>query len=96
VAAGLVIEFAFDALGLAPTGPRHAKIVEASVTWNYTTFLNVGFLLLTAVLLVRFIRTGGAQMLRMMDAAPPGPHDQEDHDGPHGHDGHGDHSGHSG
>jgi uncharacterized membrane protein YraQ (UPF0718 family) len=77
VVSGLAIEFAFDTLGLIPSGPRHAKIVEASVTWNYTTFLNTAFLLLTAVLLVRFIRTGGVQMLRMMDAPSGG--DQGDH-----------------
>jgi uncharacterized protein len=83
VAAGLAIEFLFDALGLIPSGPRHPKIVEASVTWNYTTFLNIAFLLLTAVLLVRFLRTGGVEMLRAMNA-PSAPGGQDEH-GSHGH-----------
>lgn len=62
------------------------------VTWNYTTVLNIAFLLLAAVLLWRFLRTGGAAMLRMMDSstddAHPGPHDRGhsssavEHDGP--------------
>jgi hypothetical protein len=43
-------------------------VIEASVTWNYTTFLNIAFLALSAVLVVRFLRTGGPQMLRMMKA----------------------------
>jgi hypothetical protein len=62
--AGLVVEVLFQALGLVPD-ERDAKVIEASVTWNYTT-LNIAFLALSAVLVVRFLRTGGPQMLRMM------------------------------
>ena len=40
------------------------------MTWNYTTFLNIAFLVLTAVLVVRFLRTGGPAMLRMMERPP--------------------------
>ena len=35
VAAGFVVEILFGALGIIPTGPREATVVEASVTWNY-------------------------------------------------------------
>jgi uncharacterized protein len=66
VAAGLVVEFLFDGLGLIPS-ERDAKVVEASVTWNYTTFLNIIFLALAAVLVGRFVRTGGLPMLRRMN-----------------------------
>jgi uncharacterized membrane protein YraQ (UPF0718 family) len=91
VLAGLVVELAFDAVGLIPTGPRHAKVIEASVTWNYTTFLNIVFLTLTLVLLVRFVRTGGVEMLRAMNA----PTGRGGHHDPHGGNGdHGDHGGH--
>ena len=45
---------------------RDAKVVEASIHLNYTTVLNVLFLVLAAVLVVRFLRTGGPAMLRMM------------------------------
>jgi uncharacterized membrane protein YraQ (UPF0718 family) len=65
--AGLAIELLFDALGIIPTGPRHAKVIEAHVAFNYTSVLNVLFLILAAVLVVRFIRTGGAEMLRRMN-----------------------------
>ncbi len=65
VAAGLVVELLFGGLGLVPD-ERTAKVVEASVTWNYTTILNLIFLALAAVLVVRFARTGGPAMLRMM------------------------------
>ena len=67
VAAGLLVGFVFDALGLVPTGPRHAKVIEASVHFDYTSVLNVLFLVLAAVLAVRFVKTGGVAMLRMMD-----------------------------
>ncbi len=71
VAAGLVVELLFGAVGLVPA-QRAAKVVEASVTWNYTTVLNLAFLALAAVLVVRFVRTGGAPMLRMMGGPPAG------------------------
>ena len=66
VGAGLIVEFAFDSLGLIPRGPRHAKVIEAHVTLNYTSVLNILFLGLAAALVVGFLRTGGPAMLRMM------------------------------
>jgi hypothetical protein len=69
VAAGLVVELLFGAVGLVPD-ERAAKVVEASVTWNYTTILNFVFLTLAAVLVVRFLRTGGPAMLKMMGGPP--------------------------
>ena len=68
---GLAVELLFQAIGLAPT-ERHAKIVEASITWNYTTILNIAFLALAALLVWRFIATGGLPMLKMMNAPPSG------------------------
>src|SRR5216117_3787306 len=76
VAAGLIVEFVFDGLGLIPE-QRSAKVVEASITWNYTTILNLVFLALAAVLVVRFLRTGGPAMLKMMSG--PAAHGASDH-----------------
>ncbi|MEA2461179.1 MAG: uncharacterized protein QOH90_1356 [Actinomycetota bacterium] len=64
--AGYVIEVLFGVLGLVPD-ERHADVIEASVTWNYTTFLNIIFLLVSALLVMRFLKTGGRDMLKMMD-----------------------------
>jgi uncharacterized membrane protein YraQ (UPF0718 family) len=75
VAAGFVVEFLFGALGLVPTGARHANVVEAHVAWNYTTVLNIVFLGLATVLLWRFFRTKGMAMLRMMDKPMDEGHD---------------------
>ena len=69
VAAGYLVELLFGGLGLIPT-ERNAKVVEASIEWNYTTVLNIVFLILAGALLVRFVRTGGMQMLRMMGGSP--------------------------
>jgi hypothetical protein len=69
VAAGLLVELAFDAVGLVPK-ERAAKVVEAAITWNYTTVLNLVFLAVAAVLVVRFLRTGGPAMLKMMGGPP--------------------------
>jgi len=67
VAAGLFVEFVFDGLGIVPQ-KRNAKVVEASVTFNYTTILNIMFLGLAAVLIWRYFRHGGGvRMLKMMN-----------------------------
>jgi uncharacterized membrane protein YraQ (UPF0718 family) len=68
-AAGYVIELVFSPLGLVPD-ERTAKVVESSVSWNYTTWLNIVFLVPALALLWRFVRTGGVPMLRMMGGAP--------------------------
>lgn len=65
VVAGYVVEFVFGGLGLIPD-QADAKLPTEGITWNYTTWLNLVFLTLAAVLLVRFGRTGGPTMLRMM------------------------------
>jgi uncharacterized protein len=69
VAAGLIVEVLFSALGLVPD-ERNAKVVDAGVTWNYTTVLNIVFLILAAVLVIRAVKTGVVPMLRMMDEPP--------------------------
>jgi uncharacterized membrane protein YraQ (UPF0718 family) len=63
--AALAVEFLFQAAGLVPSG-RHAQIVEASISLNYTAILNVVFLVIAGLLVVRFLRTDGPEMLRMM------------------------------
>jgi uncharacterized membrane protein YraQ (UPF0718 family) len=78
VAAGLAIEFLFDGLGLIPSR-RAAKVMEASVTWNYTTYLNIVFLALAAALVWRFVRTGGLPMLKMMNKPMDRGHDHAAH-----------------
>jgi hypothetical protein len=42
-------------------------VVEASIGWNYTTWLNIAFLAFAANLIWRFVSTGGVPMLRMMN-----------------------------
>jgi uncharacterized membrane protein YraQ (UPF0718 family) len=72
--AGLIVDLIFKLTSLEPTGPRHAKVTNAGVSWNYTTVLNIVFLVLAAVLLARYFhRGGGLAMLRMM-AQPPDRH----------------------
>ncbi|MFD4547808.1 permease [Streptomyces sp. NPDC058251] len=77
VLAGYVVEFVFGGLGLIPD-QADAKIPTEGVSWNYTTWLNIAFLLLAATLVWRFVRTGGAAMLRTMDGAPE-PADRHGH-----------------
>ena len=78
VAAGYVIELVFAPLGLVPSGARHADIGDAGVRWNYTTVLNIVFLLVAVVLIWRFFTTGGRAMLAMMGG---GPDDMDSHGG---------------
>ncbi len=80
VVAGYLIEFVFTALGLVPA-ERAARVAAHGIQWNYTTVLNIIFLLLAAALLVRFFRSGGGPMLKMMGGAP------DQHSGEHAHEG---------
>jgi uncharacterized membrane protein YraQ (UPF0718 family) len=73
VVAGYAIEFLFGATGLVPS-TRNAKVTDAGISWNYTTWLNIAFLVLAAALVVRFARTGGLGMLRMMGGSPGDEH----------------------
>jgi len=86
VAAGYLVELLFGAAGLIPTH-RNATVMHAAFSWNYTTWLNIAFLVLAAVLVVRFVTTDGVPMLRMMGGSPD---DEHAHHHEHGHD----HSGH--
>jgi uncharacterized membrane protein YraQ (UPF0718 family) len=79
VIAGYIVEFLFGGLGLIPAD-RAARVAEEGIRWNYTTVLNIIFLLLAAALLVRFFRSGGAQMLKMMGGSP----DADEHAHQHG------------
>jgi len=65
-AAALLVELLFAALGLIPQ-QRNALVVEASINWDYTTWLNIAFLALAAYLVWRFVRSGGVPMLKMMN-----------------------------
>ncbi len=75
-AAGYIVEFLFGALGIIPQN-RNVVTVTEGIQWNYTTILNIIFLVLAAVLVIRFIRTGGLPMLRMMNAPD---HDMAQHE----------------
>jgi uncharacterized membrane protein YraQ (UPF0718 family) len=82
VLAGYAVELIFHWLDLVPQ-QRNARVVEAHVSWNYTTWLNMAFLLLAAVLLARFATSGGWAMLRKMGGGPDdhahGDHAHENH-----------------
>jgi uncharacterized protein len=93
VAAGYLVEIIFGGLGLVPSRAT-ARVAVTSVSLDYTTWLNIAFLLVAAVLVVRFLRTGGMPMLRMMNGPADG-HDHQRHDhGRHDQGGH-DHHGHA-
>jgi uncharacterized membrane protein YraQ (UPF0718 family) len=86
VVAGIVVQFLFEGLGLTRSS-RNAKVEMAAVHWNYTTYLNIVFLCLGAVLTWRFFRTDGVEMLRTMNE--PLGDDAHVHDHAHAHHSHG-------
>lgn len=69
--AAYVVELVFYAIGLVPH-ERKAQVVEAAFRWNYTTVLDLIFLAIAALLLVRFATTGGPKMIKMMTRQPAG------------------------
>jgi uncharacterized membrane protein YraQ (UPF0718 family) len=78
VTAGYIVELLFGAAGLIPS-QRNATVMEAGISWNYTTWLNIAFLALAAVLVVRFVKTGGVPMLRAMGGSPDAENDHCHH-----------------
>ncbi|HEX3569288.1 MAG TPA: permease [Acidobacteriaceae bacterium] len=77
-AAALVVEGIFGVLHLIPT-QRNAMIMHEAITWNYTTVLNIIFIALSGVLLIRFLKTGGPAMLREMGGAASDPNAEPHH-----------------
>jgi uncharacterized membrane protein YraQ (UPF0718 family) len=63
--AGYLTEILFKVLHLTPHF-RNAKVLDAAVSWNYTSVLNIIFLVIAGALIWRFMHTGGPMMLKMM------------------------------
>jgi hypothetical protein len=63
--AGYITEILFKVLHLTPHF-RNAKVLDAAVSWNYTSVLNIIFLVIAGALVWRFLHTGGPMMLKMM------------------------------
>ncbi len=89
VLAGLLVEGLFSLLHLIPT-ERHALALDPHVTLNYTSVLNAIFLAISGLLLWRYLKTGGPEMMAMMDD----PHAHHGHENHHGHEDHGQHEHH--
>jgi uncharacterized membrane protein YraQ (UPF0718 family) len=64
--AGLIVGLIFRATGGTPTD-RAVTAFQAYPSWNVTTGIDIAFLLLTILLGVRFVPTGGMAMLRAMN-----------------------------
>jgi uncharacterized protein len=69
VLSGYAVELIFGAAGLIPE-TRDATVLNPTISWNYTTYLNIVFIVAGLVLVWRFFRTGGAMMLKMMGGSP--------------------------
>jgi uncharacterized membrane protein YraQ (UPF0718 family) len=86
IAAGLLVGFLFDWLGLTPSG-RHAKVENASTAfgWNITSALDIAALAVSVALVWRAFATGAGPMLRMMNEPMGEGHDHSHHDHVHAH-----------
>ena len=83
VVAALTVELIFGVAGLIPH-QRNVSILTETITFNYTTVLNIIFAAVSAVLVLVFFKSGGPEMMKMMDE---GGHDHGglDHAQSHGH-----------
>jgi YHS domain-containing protein len=62
--AGLVTEYLFRGFNLVPVNYHHTHVSHATLAWDYTTFLNIGFLVIFAGLYWLYrnrARFGGGQ-----------------------------------
>jgi hypothetical protein len=69
VIGGYLVEGIFSLLHLVPAHGT-AQVAVQSISWNYTTVLNLVAFALTAALLIRFFRSGGRSMLAAMGGGP--------------------------
>jgi uncharacterized membrane protein YraQ (UPF0718 family) len=76
--AGYLIELIFGTTNLIPH-ERNATVMQAGISWNYTTWLNIVFLVIAALLVARFVTSGGLPMLRMMGGSPDPEPEQHHH-----------------
>lgn len=67
VAAGWLTEFIFSGFDILPSTHHLGVIATQHLSLNYTTILNVIFLVLAGWLAYRFIKTGALPMLKMMN-----------------------------
>ncbi len=65
-AAGYIVEFLFSALHIIPIN-HHITVLTKGIQWNYTSWLNILFLIISAVLVYRFVKNGGMAMISMME-----------------------------
>jgi len=65
--AGYLVNILFGLLNLTPH-IRNAKVLDAAISWNYTSILNILFLVIAGALVWRFLRTGGTKMIKQMNA----------------------------
>src|ERR1700682_5015502 len=65
---GFLIGGLFRLLRL-PLNNHHNALLETGPSWNYTTFLDIAFLILMAALAWRFFTTGGVEIVR--SSGPP-------------------------
>jgi uncharacterized membrane protein YraQ (UPF0718 family) len=93
-AAGMGIQLLFQVLGWVPSN-HHVAGLRAAPSLDYTTVLDLLALLLMALLGWRFLRTGGLEMLGMMER-PAEPGVSHDHGHHQDHQAHQDHQGHQG
>ncbi|WP_250436201.1 permease [Caballeronia sp. ATUFL_F2_KS9A] len=66
VVAALIVEVAFQLAGWVPS-EHHTAVVDAAISFDYTTILNIFFGVIFAILTVVFFKTGGPEMMRMME-----------------------------
>jgi uncharacterized membrane protein YraQ (UPF0718 family) len=76
--AGYVVEILFAALHIVPANRSILAPVE-NISLNFTSILNIAFLILSAVLVWRFLKTGGPEMMRMMSKSPEDGHEHSCH-----------------
>ena len=84
VLAGYVVELIFTPLGLIPHN-RRLSILTAGISWDYTTWLNIAFIMVAAFLVLVFYRSGSGSMLKMMGGSPEGSADSDGQTEPSSH-----------
>lgn len=76
--AGYMVEIIFSVLHIIPAN-RNVLVFTEGIIWNSTSILNIIFLILSVILIWRFMKTGGPAMLKMMNNPKEPSHSHHHH-----------------
>jgi uncharacterized protein len=66
---GYLVEILFSLLNIIPSNKNMEAVMMQGISLNYTTYLNIFFIIIAIILFIRFLTTKGMEMLKEMNVS---------------------------